>query len=151
MSVRYVLAVAGGTLIGGAGLAVPAAAPPAVHPASDAAGVSVQQVAATAYDLSAGRLWALVAALVGLTGLVIGGLALARPTGRVGILSGPSRGAVAVAAGLISAALGALVAATSAGGVGTGNGLGGAVVAVVLGLIGMVLGGLVLARSRRTT
>ncbi|WP_331766267.1 DUF6223 family protein [Embleya sp. NBC_00896] len=128
------------------------AAPAAAH-------VSVQQSAAGVTDLSAGRLGAIVAALLGLTGVVIGGLALARSTGRVrtgsgtgfraGTGSGRNGAIVALAAGLIAMALGGLVVATSDGGIGTGNGLGGAFVALVVGLIGMVLGGLALARSRR--
>lgn len=98
--------------------------------------------------LSVGRVGSLVAALVGLTGVVIGGRAL-RAAGRAGSGSGRTGAAGAVAAGLIGMALGGLVVATAAGGVGTGNGLGGAVVALVIGLISTALGGLALARSRR--
>lgn len=138
MSVRHLLAAAAAALLGGFALATPAAA----H-------VSVQPTAASVYDMSSGRLGAFVAALVGLTGVVIGGLVLAR-SGRFGTGNGGSGAVVALAAGLISMAVGGLVVATSDGGLGTGNGLGGAIVALVVGLIGMVLGGLALARSRRT-
>jgi hypothetical protein len=119
------------------------AAPAAAH-------VSVQPAAASIYAMSSGRLGATVAAVLGLIGVVIGGLALARPAGRFGTGSGRLGAVVALAAGLIAMALGGLVVATSDGGIGTGNGLGGAIVALVVGLIAMVLGGLALAHSRRT-
>ncbi|MEU5608538.1 DUF6223 family protein [Streptomyces sparsogenes] len=139
MSVRPVLAVAAAALVTVAVFAEPAAAHTAVQPT--AAGV---------YTLSAGRLGAIVAALLALTGVCVGGLALAHSAGRV--RTGPGRrGAVmALAAGLTGMALGGLVAATASGGLGTGNGLGGALVALVLGLTGTALGGLALARARRT-
>jgi hypothetical protein len=117
-------------------LAAPAAAP--------------DSIAASVYTMSAGRLGAIVAALLGLIGVVIGGLALARPTGRFGTGNGRVGAISALAAGLIGMALGGLVVATSDAGIGTGNGRGGAYVALVVGLIGMALGGLALARSRRT-
>ncbi|MDQ1042684.1 DUF6223 family protein [Streptomyces sp. V4I2] len=127
-----------------------------VMAASAAASMSVQPVAAGVYAMSAGRLGASSAAVLGLVGVVIGGLALARPTGRFGTGTGSGSGSgrlgttLALAAGLIAMALGGLVVATSDGGIGTGNGLGGAIVALVVGLIALVLGGLALARSRRT-
>ncbi|MFC3997931.1 DUF6223 family protein [Nocardiopsis sediminis] len=139
MSVRFVLAVAGAALIGGFGLAAP-----------EVAHASVQPAAASVYDMSAGRLGAIVAALVGLIGVVNGGLALARSAGRIGTGNGRLGAVVALVAGLIGMALGGLITATSAGGIGTGNGLGGAIVALVVGLIGMALGVLALVRSRRT-
>lgn len=139
MSVRPVLAVAAAALIGGVVLAEPAAAHASVQPA--AAGV---------YTMSAGRLGAIVAALTALTGVCVGGLALARSTGRIGTGPGRRGAVVALAAGLIGMALGGLVAATASGGVGTGNGLGGAIVALMVGLTGAALGGLALVRSRRT-
>ncbi|MCX4474576.1 DUF6223 family protein [Micromonospora sp. NBC_01655] len=138
-SVRLVLAVAGAALIEGLGLAGPAAA----H-------VSAQPAAASVYTMSAGRLGAAVAAVLGLTGVVIGGLALARPTSRFGTGNGRLGATMALAAGLIGMALGGVVVATSDSGIGTGNGRGGAYVALVVGLIAMVLGALALARSRRT-
>lgn len=104
---------------------------------------------ASSYELSSGRLLATVAGVVGLAGAVVGGLALARATGRIG--SGPGRrGAVAsLVSGLVAVVVGALVAATADGGLGTGNGLGGAVVAMVVGLVATVLGGVGLAHFHR--
>jgi hypothetical protein len=98
--------------------------------------------------VGAGRLVPAVAALLGLIGLALGGLALARSTGPIGNINGERRAIVAVVLGLISAIVGGLHSANSAGGFGTGNGLAGAIVAIVEGLISMVLGGLALARFR---
>ncbi|SCF35293.1 hypothetical protein GA0074696_4745 [Micromonospora purpureochromogenes] len=134
MSVRHLLATA---MLGDFGLATPSAA----H-------VLVQPVAASSYTLTAGRLWSLVAALLGLVGVVIGGLALARSAGRIG--TGRRGAVVALAAGLAGAVIGSLVVAAADGGPGTGGGIVGGFVAVVVGLIAMALGGLGLARSRRT-
>ncbi|MFE7712666.1 DUF6223 family protein [Streptomyces sp. NPDC057486] len=120
------------------------AAPAAAH-------ASVQPIAASVYAMTPGRLGASMAALIGLTGLVIGGLALARARRTdTGTGTARSRALVALVASPISVALGGLVVATADGGLGTGNGLGGGIVAVLVGLIGTVLGGLALARSRRT-
>jgi hypothetical protein len=125
----------GAALIGGFGLAASAAAqvsdqPPAV--------LTPERIAASA------------AAVVGLIGAVIGGLALARSAGRVGVGNGRRGGIVALVMGPIGLVIGGVVVATADGGLGTGNGLGGGIVAIVVGLIGMALGGLALARSRRT-
>jgi len=138
-SVKLVLAGAAAALLGGFGLAAPAVA----H-------VSAQPAAAAVYGMSAGRLWATVAGVLGLTGVIIGWLALARPTSRLGTGKGRLGATTALTAALISMALGGLVVATSEGGVGTGNGRGGGYVALVVGLIGITLGGLALTRSRRT-
>lgn len=93
--------------------------------------MSVHLLAADAYALSAGRIGAIAAALLGLLGIVFGGLAL---TSR-------RRGAlVALTTGPIAILGGALVVLTADGGLGTGNGLGGGVVAMLLGLAGAVLG-----------
>jgi Family of unknown function (DUF6223) len=124
-------------LIGMFGLAAPAAAQ-----------VSGQPPAVSAYTLTPERIAASTAALAGLIGAVIGGLALARSTRRIG--NNGRRGAiVALVLGPIGLVIGGLVVATADGGLGTGNGLGGGIVAMVVGLIGMALGGLALARSRR--
>ncbi|MFE1546950.1 DUF6223 family protein [Streptomyces sp. NPDC058718] len=112
-----------------------------------AAYLSVQPAAAGVTAMSPGRLGAVVAALLGLTGVVIGGLALARPAGRFGTRS---RRLISLTAGLTAMALGALVVATSDSGIGTGNGRGGAFVALLLGLTGVVMAGLSLTRARRT-
>jgi uncharacterized protein DUF6223 len=133
----HLLAVA--ALVGGFGLAAPAAA----H-------VSGLQAAASVYTMSPGRIAAFVAAVVGLIGAVIGGRALARSAGRIGTGNGRRGAIVALVMGPIGLVLGGLVVATADGGVGTGNGLGGGIVAMMVGLIGMALGGLALARSRRT-
>jgi hypothetical protein len=99
--------------------------------------------------VSPGRLGAILAALVGLTGVVLGGLALRRPAGRSGP-AGRRLGALgALAAGLLGLAIGALVVATSEGGIGTGNGRAGGYVALALGLIATALGALALVRGRR--
>ena len=98
------------------------------------------------------RIAASAAAVVGLIGAVVGGLALARSTGWVGAGNARRGAIVALVLGPIGLVIGGLVVATADGGLGTGNGLGGGVVAVVsmmVGLIGMALGGLALARARR--
>lgn len=136
MSIRHLLATAAAALLGGIAFAAPALADVSVQPA------------AASYGMSSGRLGPTLTALVGLTGVVIGGLAL-RSAGRIG--SGGRRPIVALVTGLISMILGGLFAATADGGPGTGNGIVGAFAAVVLGLISMLLGGLTLARSRRTS
>jgi hypothetical protein len=92
-----------------------------------------------------GRAGATVAALVALVGVVVGGLAVARPAaarGRDGAI-------VALVVGLMGTLLAALHLATSTGAVGTGNGRGGAIVALVMGLTAVALGRLALSRSRR--
>jgi Family of unknown function (DUF6223) len=103
-----------------------------------------------AYTLTAGRFWATLAALLGLAGVVIGGLALARSARRIG--NGGRNGAiVALVAGPAALVGGVLVLAVADGGPGTGNGVVGGGMALVLGLAASVLGGLVQARSRRRT
>jgi hypothetical protein len=100
-----------------------------------------------AYTLTAARLWATSAALLGLIGAIIGGLVLTRSVRRTG--NGGRRGAIAsLASGLVAVVAGTLNLAVADGGPGTGNGVVGGAVAVLLGLIAMVLGGLVLARAR---
>jgi hypothetical protein len=101
---------------------------------------------AAGFELGSGRLLPTVAAVIGLAGVVIGALALAR-SGRGG--NGRARAVPALVAGLTSVVAGGLHAANAAGGVGTGNGLAGAVIAMALGLIGIGVAGLALARSRR--
>ena len=125
-------------LVGGFGLAAPVAAQ-----------VSDQPPAVSAYTLTPKRIAASVAAVVGLIGAVIGGLALARSAGRIGAGNGRRGAIVALVMGPIGLVIGGLVVATADGGLGTGNGLGGGIVAMMVGLIGMALGGLALARSRR--
>ncbi|WP_283136236.1 DUF6223 family protein [Rhizohabitans arisaemae] len=94
------------------------------------------------------RIWASVAALVALGGVVIGWLAL-RSVRRTG--NGGRRVAiVALVVALTGGLNGAVKLAVADGGLGTGNGVFGAALALVLGLVGVVLGGRALARSRRT-
>lgn len=114
-----------------------------------AAQVWAQPPDPTSYGMTSGRLVTSSAALLGLIGVIVGGLAFFRPSGRFGTASGPFGAIIALAAGLIGAVVGGIKAATATG-IGTGGGLAGAVVAVVLGLIAIALGGLALARSRRT-
>ena len=125
-------------LVVGVGLAAPAAAQ-----------VSDQAPAVSVYTITPERIAATMAAVVGLIGVVIGGLALARSAGRIGTGNGRLGAIVALVVGLIGVVIGGLVVATADGGFGTGNGLAGGIVAMVVGLIGMALGGLALARSRR--
>ena len=114
---------------------------------------SIQPVVAGIFDMSAGRLGASTAAVIGLIGVVTGGLALARSSGRhrsdtgAGDAAGPRRATVALVLGPIAIGVGGLVAATADGELGAGNGLGGAYVAIVFGLIASVLGGLARARG----
>ncbi|MFG2772394.1 DUF6223 family protein [Streptomyces sp. NPDC048350] len=139
MSARRLFAASATALLGGIGLAAPAAA----H-------ASVQPVAAAVTDFSLGRLGATSGGLLGLAAVVIAVLSLTRPAGRLGIDNGSLGAIAAVVAGLVAVALGGLVAATADGGLGTGNGLGGAYVALLLGLAGTALGGRALTRSRHT-
>ena len=138
LSSRVTDLLAAAALVGAVGLAAPAAAQ-----------VSGQPPAVSVYTLTPERIAATAAAVVGLIGAVIGGLALARSAGRTGTGNGRRGAIVALVLGPIGLVIGGLVVATADGGLGTGNGLGGAVVAMVVGLIGMALGGLALARSRR--
>ena len=118
-----------------------------VHAVLVAAHVS-EPAATTVYGPTGRRLWATTVAVLALVGVVIGGLALARPASRFGTASGRL---AAVATGLIAVVNGGLVLAVASGGPGTGNGVVGGAGALVLGLIAMALGGVALARSRRLT
>jgi hypothetical protein len=96
---------------------------------------------AAGYELGVGRTVPTSAAVAGLISVVLAGVALRRPNGRLAGL--------ALALGLVGVVAGGLHGANAAGGLGTGNGLAGAVIAVALGLVGAALGGLALARYRR--
>jgi peptidoglycan/LPS O-acetylase OafA/YrhL len=106
-------------------------------------------LAADVYGLTAGRFWSLVAALIGLVGVLIGGLAVSRSRRLDAGLwrHGP---VTALAAGLVGMAVGGLVVAAADGGPGTGYGIVGGYVALVVGLVAVALGGLTLTRLRRT-
>lgn len=134
LRVTHLLAAA---LVTGVGIAAPAAAQ-----------VSDQPPTVNVYTLTPERIAATVAAVVGLIGAVIGGLALARSAGRIGAGDGRRGAIVALVMGPIGLVIGGLVVAAADGGLGTGNGLGGGIVAMMAGLIGLALGGLALARSR---
>jgi hypothetical protein len=120
-----------------------------VHAVLVAAHLS-QPAATTVYGLTPRRLWATAVALLGLVGVVIGGLAVARPASRFGTRSGRTGAIVALVAGIIAVINGALNLAIANGGPGTGNGVVGGAAAFVLGLIALALSGLALARCRRT-
>ncbi|UJW30317.1 DUF6223 family protein [Saccharothrix sp. AJ9571] len=98
-----------------------------------------EPAAVDAYTLTAGRFWATSAALLGLAGVIIGGLARARVARKSAW--------VASATGLIALTGGVLNLATADGGPGTGNGVVGGALAVGLGLLALVLGGLALAAT----
>jgi Family of unknown function (DUF6223) len=108
-----------------------------------------EPAASTAYGLTPRRLWATTVAVLALVGVVIGGLALARPVSRFGTASGRLGAIVALVAGLIAVVNGGLNLAVANGGPGTGNGVVGGAAAFVLGLIGLAISGLALARCRR--
>jgi hypothetical protein len=118
-----------------------------VHAVLVAAHVS-EPAATTVYGLTPRRLWATAAAVVALVGVLIGGLALARPASRFGTASGRLGAIVALVMGLIAAVNGGLNLAFANGGPGTGNGVVGGAAAFVLGLIALAIGGLALARCR---
>ena len=120
-----------------------------LHTALVAAHVS-EPAATTVQGLTPRRLWATTAIVLALAGVVIGGLALARPASRFGTASGPLGAIVALVAGLMAVVNGGLNLAIANGGPGTGNGVVGGAAAFVLGLIALALSGLALARWRRT-
>jgi len=103
----------------------------------------------TVYGLTPRRLWATMAAALGLAGVVIGGLALVRRAGTPGT-SGRLGAIAALVAGLVAVVNGGLNVAIAKGGPGTGNGVIGGAAALVLGMIAAALGGLALTRRRRT-
>ena len=76
---------------------------------------------ASAYTLTPGRSWSLVAIALGLGGVVLGGPALAR-SGRGGG-AGRTRAIVALVAGLTATVIGAWVVAAARGGPVTGYGI----------------------------
>lgn len=101
----------------------------------------------TVYGLTARRLWATLVAMMALAGVVVGGLALARPMSRLGTARAAT---LTLGLGLVGVVNGALNLAVATGGPGTGNGVVGGAAAVVLGLIAVTMGWFTLARSRRT-
>ena len=132
-AIGHSFTAAGTALLGGLGLAAPAAAQATVP-----------------IGFTPGRAGASIAAVVGLISVGIGKSALTRSAGRPGADDGRTRAFVALAVGLTGIALGAQHLARHTGGFGTGDGRAGAIIALLVGLIGMILGGLALARTRRT-
>ena len=102
----------------------------------------------TVYGLTPRRLWATTVAVLALASVVLGGLALVRPAGRLGSGSRRLGPVVALVVGLIAVVNGGLNVAVANGGPGTGNGVVGGAAAFVLGLIGIAIAGLALARRR---
>ena len=131
-----------------AGLAAAALFGGFVHSVLVAAHVS-QPAATTVYGLTLRRVWATTAVVLGLGGVVMGGLALGRPTNRFGTASGRLGAVMALGAGLLAAVNGGLNLAIANGGPGTGNGVVGGAAAFVLGSIALALSGVALARCRR--
>lgn len=101
-------------------------------------------LAAGVYELGVGRTVPSIAAVLGLVGVVVAALALARRVTRAGSVA-------ALGLGVLAAVVGGLHAANAAGGLGTGNGLAGAVAAVAAGLVAVALGAVALTRSRSST
>jgi hypothetical protein len=108
-----------------------------------------EPAATTVYGLTVRRFWATAVAVLALIGVVIGGLAAARPFGRFGAAYKRLGAIVALVAGLIAVLNGGMVLGFATGGPGTGNGVVGGAGALVLGLIAIALSGLALARARR--
>ena len=121
-----------------------------VHAVLVAADVSEPAVT-TVHGLTSRRFWASVAALSAVAGVVIGGLALVRPTSRLGTASGRLGAVAAILAGLLAVVNGWLVLAFANGGPGSGNGVVGGAGALVLGLLALALGAVALAKSRRSS
>jgi FtsH-binding integral membrane protein len=130
-----------------AALAATALVAALVHAVLVAAHVS-EPAATTVYGLTGRRIWATTVVVLALIGVVIGGMALARPASRFG--TGRLGAIVALVAGLIAVVNGWLVLAIANGGPGSGNGVVGGAGALVLGLIALALGGLALGRPRRS-
>ena len=97
--------------------------------------------------ITTGRLWSIVAGVVGLAGLIIGRIALLRSARN--IRSAQRMGSVALIMGLISVIVSGYHLASTTGGFGTGKGRAGAIIAMIIGLIGIIFGRLALTRSRR--
>jgi hypothetical protein len=102
----------------------------------------------TVHGPTARRLWATTVVALALAGVLVGWLALARPTSRFGSHFGRLG---ATLAGVIATINGGLVLLLANGGPGTGNGVVGGAAALVLGLVALALGALALARSRGQT
>jgi hypothetical protein len=92
-----------------------------------------------------GRLWAAIAAVVGLISAIVAGLSLFRSACRFG--TGRRGAIVAAVVGLIVIAYAVLHMTIFTGDFGTGSGRAGAIVAMVMGLTSTVLAGITLTRA----
>jgi len=136
MSVRSVITIAA-VLIGVVAFATPAAAD-----------IAIQQTDAPSYALTAGRLWSVVAAVLGLIGVAIGLLARTR---RLGATKTRQRStALGLGTGMAGAIIGGVVVAVADGGPGSGSGIVGGYMALLIGLLAILLGGLTLNQLHRT-
>lgn len=97
--------------------------------------------------VTAGRLWSIVAGLLGLTGIIIGAIALTR--GARNINSVQRTGTIALVLASIGILLSVIHLARTTGGFGTGKGRAGAIVAIIIGLIGIILSRIAVRRARR--
>jgi hypothetical protein len=97
--------------------------------------------------VTTGRLWSIVAGLLGLTGLIIGIVALMRVSRNVN--SAQRIGTIALVLASAGILLSIIHLARTTGGFGTGKGRAGAIVAIVIGLIGIIFSRLAITRSRR--
>jgi hypothetical protein len=104
-----------------------------------------EPAATTIYGPTVRRLWATTIVALAFGGVIVGAVALARPSGGFGAVPW---GFAITMAGLIASINGGLVLAVAKGGPGSGNGVVGGAAALVLGLAAMAMGGLRLARSR---
>ena len=106
-------------------------------------------IAAGDYGPDSDRFRAVVAALLALSSVAVGALALARVR-RIGQANVPALAIATLILGLTGAVVGVVHLADSEGGFGTGNGRAGAIVALLIAQVGINLGGVALGRSRRT-
>lgn len=128
-----------------------AALPAGLVPVEPAVAYASVQLVAADHGMTSGRLGPTLTALMGLLGLIAGGVALVRATGRTGSRGGKKQAISALVLGTSSLGLGTLFAAQADGGPGTGNGIVGAWLAMLLGVIGLTLAVLALARTRSRT
>jgi hypothetical protein len=109
-----------------------------------AADIAIAQADTPAYALTVGRLWSLVAAAIGLIGVVMGGLARTRALG--GTNNQRRNAFLALLTGLAGSVIGGVVVVFADGGPGSGSGIVGGYLALVIGLLAIALGWLSLKR-----
>lgn len=98
------------------------------------------------YGITPNRLLTIAAALIGLSSVVIAGIALSRPTSRFAVGQWP---VLSIVLALFCVLLSIFHLAVTPTGFGAGNGRAGAIIAIVLGLIGLILAGIAWFRSLR--